>query len=188
MLPLSTFAASAVTSLPRPPREICPPFLPADRASSGVHSWAVPFSWAARPPLLAISRCFSGDIEAKPRRSLRTPSTAFPPGTWGTLRPARTRRRSPWAGRGRPVLTDRPSYLRVQPRPPEANSPATSGMPPRLKVGYAIPARYSGHFLAYPIAAQPRLVMYIATVEVGKRRVRHQCPWTHGRGNMAGHG
>ena len=150
MLPLSPFAASAVTNRPRPPREICPPFLPAERASSGVHSWAVPFSWAARPPLLAISRCFSGDIEAKPRRSLRTPSTAIPPGTWGTLRPVWTRRRSPWTGRGRPVLTERPSYLQVQPRPPEANRPATSGMPPPSKGGYAIPAQCSGHFSGVP--------------------------------------
>ena len=44
---------------PRPPRLICPPLRPAARASSGVHSCAVPFSCAARPPLLAISRCFS---------------------------------------------------------------------------------------------------------------------------------
>jgi len=27
----------------------------------------VPFSWAALPPLLAISRCLSSSIEAKPR-------------------------------------------------------------------------------------------------------------------------
>jgi len=45
---------------PRPPRLTCPPRRPAERASSAVHSWAVPFSCAARPPLLAISRCFSG--------------------------------------------------------------------------------------------------------------------------------
>jgi hypothetical protein len=56
---------------PRPPRLICPPFRPAKRASSDVHSCAVPFRCAARPPLLAISRCFSGDIDANPRRSLR---------------------------------------------------------------------------------------------------------------------
>ncbi len=31
-----------------------PPLRPATRASSLVHSWAVPCSWAARPPLLAI--------------------------------------------------------------------------------------------------------------------------------------
>ena len=37
-----------------------------------------PFWWAARPPLLAISRCFSGDIDAKPRRSLRSPFTIRP--------------------------------------------------------------------------------------------------------------
>ncbi len=60
------------TRRPRPPRLTCPPLRPALRASSAVHSWAVPFSWAARPPLLAISRCFSGDIDAKPRRSLRS--------------------------------------------------------------------------------------------------------------------
>ena len=57
---------------PRPPRLTWPPLRPACRASSGVHSWAVPFSWAARPPLLAISRCRSGLIDAKPRRSLRS--------------------------------------------------------------------------------------------------------------------
>src|SRR5688500_15895949 len=60
---------------PRPPRLIWPPLRPAFLASSAVHSWAVPFSCAARPPLLAISRCFSADIDANPRRSLRTPST-----------------------------------------------------------------------------------------------------------------
>ena len=65
------------TRRPRPPRLICPPLRPAARASSAVHSCAVPFSCAARPPLLAISRCFSGDIEANPRRSLRTPSTVL---------------------------------------------------------------------------------------------------------------
>src|SRR3954454_2645407 len=58
---------------PRPPRLIWPPLRPALRASSDVHSCAVPFWCAARPPLLAISRCFSGDMEAKPRRSLRSP-------------------------------------------------------------------------------------------------------------------
>src|SRR5262245_19416134 len=57
---------------PRPPRLTWPPLRPAERASSAVHSWAVPFSCAARPPLLAISRCFSGDIDANPRRSLRS--------------------------------------------------------------------------------------------------------------------
>ena len=61
------------TRRPRPPRLIWPPFRPADRASSEVHSCAVPFWCAARPPLLAISRCFSGDIEANPRRSRRSP-------------------------------------------------------------------------------------------------------------------
>jgi hypothetical protein len=77
-LPLFTSVdAVCVTRRPRPPRLIWPPFRPALRASSGVHSCAVPFSWAARPPLLAISRCFSGDIDANPRRSFRTPSTAF---------------------------------------------------------------------------------------------------------------
>lgn len=63
---------------PRPPRLLCPPLRPAARASSGVHSCAVPFSWAARPPLLAISRCFSRLMEANPRRSLRAPSTVTP--------------------------------------------------------------------------------------------------------------
>src|SRR6185503_6860789 len=58
---------------PRPPRLICPPLRPADRASSDVHSCAVPFWCAARPPLLAISRCFSGVMDANPRRSFRSP-------------------------------------------------------------------------------------------------------------------
>src|SRR5450830_878676 len=42
-------------------------WLPARRASSDVNSWAVPFSCAARPPSLAISRCWAGSMEAKPR-------------------------------------------------------------------------------------------------------------------------
>ena len=75
--PVASPVASAGTSRPRPPRLIWPPFRPAARASSAVHSCAVPFSCAARPPLLAISRCFSGDIDANPRRSLRTPSTVL---------------------------------------------------------------------------------------------------------------
>src|SRR5829696_1743489 len=45
-----------------------PPLRPASRASSGVNSCAVPFAWAALPPLLAISRCFSLSIDANPRR------------------------------------------------------------------------------------------------------------------------
>src|SRR5436305_9096029 len=44
-----------------------PPLRPATRASSEVNSWAVPFAWAARPPLLAISFCFAASIDAKPR-------------------------------------------------------------------------------------------------------------------------
>src|SRR5205085_11341891 len=77
-------AASGRIRRPRPPRLTWPPLRPALRASSAVHSWAVPFSCAARPPLLAISRCFSGDIDAKPRRSLRSvltgrPSVSLPP-------------------------------------------------------------------------------------------------------------
>ena len=73
---------------PRPPRLTWPPFRPAVRASSDVHSWAVPFSCAARPPLLAISRCFSGDIDANPRRSLRPVSLTGPSALLGcTLSP-----------------------------------------------------------------------------------------------------
>lgn len=46
---------------------------PAWRASSLSHSCAVPWTWAARPPLLAISRCFCGSIDANPRpRPLRS--------------------------------------------------------------------------------------------------------------------
>src|ERR1051325_6560894 len=44
-----------------------PPLRPATRASSDVNSWAVPLACAARPPLLAISRCLDGSIDAKPR-------------------------------------------------------------------------------------------------------------------------
>src|SRR3989442_656452 len=70
--PLFISEATVGISRPRPPRLIWPPLRPAWPASSGVHSWAVPFSCAARPPLLAISRCFSADIDANPRRSLRS--------------------------------------------------------------------------------------------------------------------
>src|SRR5918912_143098 len=52
-----------------------PPLRPASRASSLVHSCAVPFWWAALPPLLAISRCFKRSIEANPRSSLATLSS-----------------------------------------------------------------------------------------------------------------
>src|SRR5690349_3040131 len=44
-----------------------PPLRPATRASSGVHSCAVPFACAALPPLLAISRWREASIDAKPR-------------------------------------------------------------------------------------------------------------------------
>jgi len=50
------------------PRGARPPLRPAARAPSALHSWPVPFSWEARPPLLAISRCFSMDAAANPRR------------------------------------------------------------------------------------------------------------------------
>ena len=46
---------------------VTPPLRPAWRASSDDHSCAVPFSWAALPPRLAISFCRSGSIDAKPR-------------------------------------------------------------------------------------------------------------------------
>src|SRR5579884_1427264 len=68
---------SALTASPpfRPMSDICPrswltacpPFRPAARASSLVKRWATPRAWAAAPPSLAISRCFSGLIAAKPR-------------------------------------------------------------------------------------------------------------------------
>ena len=74
---LFTSDAEGVIRRPRPPRLIWPPLRPAARASSAVHSCAVPYSCAARPPLLAISRCFSGDIDANPRRSFRIPSTVL---------------------------------------------------------------------------------------------------------------
>ena len=44
-----------------------PPLRPASRASSGENSCALPFSCAARPPFRAISRCFSGSMDANPR-------------------------------------------------------------------------------------------------------------------------
>src|SRR6476620_8869210 len=46
---------------------VTPPLRPAARASLESNSCAVPFWCAARPPLLAISRCFERSIEAKPR-------------------------------------------------------------------------------------------------------------------------
>ncbi len=49
-----------------------PPLRPASRASSLVHSCAVPFWCAAFPPLLAISRCLALSIDANPRSSLAT--------------------------------------------------------------------------------------------------------------------
>ena len=49
-----------------------PPLRPASRASSLLHSWALPFWCAALPPLLAISRCFARSIDANPRSSLAT--------------------------------------------------------------------------------------------------------------------
>lgn len=49
-----------------------PPFRPASRASSDVHSWAEPFKCAALPPFRAISRCLLRSIEANPRSSLPT--------------------------------------------------------------------------------------------------------------------
>src|SRR5579885_3216337 len=48
-------------------RLIEPPLRPAAWASSLVHLCAVPRAWAALPPLLAISRFFSGLIDANPR-------------------------------------------------------------------------------------------------------------------------
>ncbi len=44
-----------------------PPLRPASRASSEVNSCAVPAAWAALPPRLAISRCFSLSMLANPR-------------------------------------------------------------------------------------------------------------------------
>ena len=51
---------------PRFPR-LSPPLRPAARASSELHSWAVPLACAALPPFEAISRCFSPSIDANPR-------------------------------------------------------------------------------------------------------------------------
>lgn len=72
---------------------VTPPFRPAFRASSDDHSCAVPFSWAARPPLLAISRCRMGSIDANPRRLfpvIRPPASGLPK----MRRQAGTRRRA----------------------------------------------------------------------------------------------
>src|SRR5262249_2125873 len=54
-----------------------PPFRPATRASSDVNSCAVPLAWAALPPLLAISRCLPGSIDAKPRLLVFAMSVSF---------------------------------------------------------------------------------------------------------------
>src|SRR4026209_876169 len=67
-----------------------PPLRPASRASSLVHSCAVPFWCAAFPPLLAISRCLVRSIDANPRSSLATvlllPGTYVCPGLLVTRR------------------------------------------------------------------------------------------------------
>src|SRR5437762_1854719 len=64
-----------------------PPLRPASRASSLVHSCAVPFWWAALPPLLAMSRCLARSIEAKPRSSFATcPPPPVPGASWFPLR------------------------------------------------------------------------------------------------------
>ena len=55
-----------------------PPLRPASRASSLVHSCAVPFWCAAFPPLLAISRCLARSIDANPRSSLATFASSRP--------------------------------------------------------------------------------------------------------------
>jgi hypothetical protein len=79
-------------------RLAAPPLRPAERASSLVHSWAVPCLCAARPPLLAISRCLWGSIEANPRpRPLRSD-------TMKTLFFLCQRRYLPLALQGDPVL------------------------------------------------------------------------------------
>jgi hypothetical protein len=97
----------------RPPRDASPPFLPAILASSLVNSCAVPFWWAARPPLAAIARCAWGSIAANPRGVLRpTPPVLrdsaplsllvllivplLPPPTPLLLRPIRSSILSPW--------------------------------------------------------------------------------------------
>jgi hypothetical protein len=97
----------------RPPRDASPPFLPAILASSLVNSCAVPFWWAARPPLAAIARWAWGSIAANPRGVLRpTPPVLrdsaplsllvplivplLPPPTPLLLRPIRSSILSPW--------------------------------------------------------------------------------------------
>jgi hypothetical protein len=54
-------------------RLAAPPLRPAARASSLVHSWAVPCTCAARPPLLAISRC-----SLRPSKRTHVPSLFVP--------------------------------------------------------------------------------------------------------------
>lgn len=49
-------------------RPASPPLRPASRASVALNWCALPLAWAALPPLLAIWRCRSGSMEAKPRR------------------------------------------------------------------------------------------------------------------------
>lgn len=50
---------------------------PAAWASADVNSCALPLAWAARPPMLAISRWRSGSIEAKPRPERRVVLAIF---------------------------------------------------------------------------------------------------------------
>lgn len=71
-----TFRYEAVLFDVRPRPLAKPPLRPAAAASSGVNSWAVPFSCAALPPLLAISRCLTGSMDANPR--LLFPGALFP--------------------------------------------------------------------------------------------------------------
>ena len=72
-VPVSTSRDSPPSRCSRRRRWLArPPLRPASRASSLVHSCAVPFWWAAFPPLLAISFCLTRSMDAKPRSSLAT--------------------------------------------------------------------------------------------------------------------
>jgi len=82
-----------------------PPLRPATRASSDVHSWAVPFACAARPPLLAISFWRFASMDANPlllfpvpdiRASIKLGSCHFAPQIPNGLLSARALHLSPF--------------------------------------------------------------------------------------------
>lgn len=69
---MSHALATSSSGLPRQPGFFREPvwwlFLPAARASSVVNWWALPLTWLALPPMLAMVRRCSIVMDAKPRR------------------------------------------------------------------------------------------------------------------------